>query len=402
MRSETVQLPKYFKGIQETEKQLDPLNMKILSAMWKFGPRNLLEVSRRTNLPFTTVYHRVHKLEAKSKRIVYLDPQTNRLGLVRVLVPVTARVGNEELVARALRIPNLWYVINGCEGSFTHLSSHRVPFLSVSDLKRYISYLHMSGLITNFKFIATTDPIPNFPDFRYYVPDRKQWSFQWERWARALRQITPKVIDDPEDYKLDADYRDLLIIKELEKNGRKTFAELAPILGISLQAVKYRYDRLVSAGIIKYFTFDVWRFPVEISAYHEVMLQFTSKTAMNAFFALVPELMFVYSVAKVLGENSLMVRTYLPQSQVTNMFGFFSELAKAGFLASCSSVRLDFANRQNQTISYELFQDQKGWAFNLDESLSQLSRLTPPRIFAETPDRTNRITNQGAFESALR
>jgi len=392
----------YFKGIQEIEKQLDPLNMKILMAMWKFGPRNLLEVSRRTDLPFTTVYHRVHKLEAKSKRIVYLLPSTNKLGLVRVIAPVAARPGYEEQVTRALKIPNLWSAINRCEGSFTHYSSHSVPLLSVSDFKRYITHLSMSGLITNFKFIATTDLIPNFPDFRYYNSDEKHWSFKWKQWARDLRRITPSVIDDPEDYRLEADYRDLLIIKELWKNGRKTFAELAPILGISLQAVKYRYDRLVRIGAIKHFQFDVWRFPVEISAYHEVMLQFTSKEAMNAFFALTPELMFVYSVAKVIGENSLMVRTYLPESQVANMFGFFSELAKAGFLASYSSVRLNFAQRELQSISYELFQDGKGWSFNLDESLSELSRLVPQRIPVEMLERINRTADQGTFESALR
>ena len=66
MESEYVQLPNYFKGIAETEKQLDPTNIKILTAMWKHGPRNILEVSRRTRLPFTSVYHRVAKLEAKT------------------------------------------------------------------------------------------------------------------------------------------------------------------------------------------------------------------------------------------------------------------------------------------------------------------------------------------------
>jgi DNA-binding Lrp family transcriptional regulator len=260
----------------------------------------------------------------------------------------------------------------------------------------------MSGLIANFKFIATTDLIANFADFEYYNAHEKGWSFEWERWARLLRRIKPGAIDDPEDYRLEVDYRDLLIVKELQKNGRKTFAELAPILGISLQAVKYRYDRLVRIGAIKHFAFDVWRFPVEISAYHEVMLQFTSDRAMKAFFALMPKLIFVYSVAKVIGENSLMVRTYLPESQVTNMFGFFSELAKTGFIASYSSVRLNFAGRQTQTISYELFQDGKGWSFNLDESLSELSRLTPRRIPAELLERINQSPDQRTFESALR
>lgn len=371
-----MRLPWYFKGIHEVEKQLDPVNVKILSAMWKFGPRNLLEVSRRTGLPFTTVYHRVNKLEAKSKRIAYLMPQTNLLGLIRVIVPVVARTGHEEDVVRALEIPNFWRSINSCEGHFTHLSTHSVPFDSLGDFKKYISHIFKSGLISEFKLLLTSDPIPNFPDFSCYDPKLKQWSFRWNYWLRAAKALGSTMIEDPEDYELHADHRDLLIVEELQRNGRKSFAHLAPLLGISLPAVKYRYDRLVSSGIIKHFEFDVYPFPVEISAYHEVMLQFTSASAMNKFLTLIAKLFFVIAVAKVLKQDTLVVRTYLPEIQVGNMFSFFSELAKAGLLSSYSSVRLDFANRQTQTISFELFDDKKGWLFDLDRCLSELRALT--------------------------
>lgn len=379
LRSETMSLPLYFKGIQEIEKQFDPVNIRILSAMWKFGPRNLLEVSRRTGLPFTTVYHRVSKLEAKSKRIAYLMPQTNRLGLIRVIVPVIARMGHGEDVVRALEIPNFWRSINSCEGPFTHLSTHSVPFESLGDFKKYISRLSKSGLLTGFKFILTSDPIPNFPDFSCYDPKFKQWSFRWDHWLRAAKTLGPTIIEDPRDYGLHADHKDLLIVKELQTNGRKSFAELAPLLGISLQAVKYRYDRLVSSGIIKHFEFDVYPFPVEISGYHELMLEFTSGKAMNKFLTLIGKLFFVIAVAKVLKQNALVIRTYLPQSQVGNLFSFFSALANAGFLSSYSSVRLDFASRQTQTISFELFDDEKGWAFDLENCLSELRVLTKSR-----------------------
>lgn len=379
MRNETLRLPQYFKSIQEIEKQLDSTNVRILSAMWRFGPRNLLEVSRRIGLPFTTVYHRVAKLEGDSKRIAYLMPQTNRLGLVRVIVPVVARTGYEELVSQALRIPNLWRSINSCEGPFTHLSTHSVPIGSLGDFEKYLSHLSTSGLITEYKLIPTSDPIPNFPDFNYYDPKLQQWSFGWEHWINAAKTLAPATIEDPRDYESVADHRDLLIVKELQKNGRRSFAELAPLLGISLQAVSSRYNRLVSSGIIKYFELDVYAFPVEISAYQELMLQFTSHEAMNKFFALTSELFFVVTVAKVLNQTALVIRTYLPQSQVANLFSFFQQLTHAGLLSSYSSVRLDFASREVQSISYELFDDDKGWLFDLENCLPELQALTTNR-----------------------
>lgn len=148
------------------------------------------------------------------------------------------------------------------------------------------------------------------------------------------------------------------------------------MLGISLQGVKYRFDkRLVPNGIVQNFAFDVYPYPIEVSAYHEVMLEFTSNGAMQKFFSLLSELFFVLGASKVLGKNALLVRTCILESQLQNMFAFFSQIAKAGMLESFSSVRLSFAGRETQTISYELFDDEKGWVFDLKRCLSELRRL---------------------------
>lgn len=378
LRTETVRLVDQYKGIREIAKQLDPTNIKILTAMWKFGPRNLLEVSRRTGIPFTTVYHRVAKLEARSRRIASMIPQISRLGMIRLVVLVTARPGYEERTTTALKISNFWWSMNPCEGAFTHQSVHAIPAKFLKEFRRYVRHLSDRGLITQFRIIPTGEYFPNFPDFGYYNPTAREWTFEWSRWLRALGRGAPcKRIDDPEGYPILVDKKDVLIVKELEKNARKSFADLAPMLGISLQGVKYHYDKkLLASGIVRHFQFDVVPYPMEISAYHEVMLEFASNRAMNRFFSLLSELFFIVGVAKVLRRNALIARTYIPQSQLSSMLAFFSQMAEAGILESYSLVRLDLARRQMQTISYELFDDEKGWTFDLKRCLSELTRLT--------------------------
>jgi DNA-binding Lrp family transcriptional regulator len=364
------------KRIREIIKQLDRTNVKILSAMWKFGPRNLLEVSRRTGIPFTSVYHRVAKLDSNSDRFVALIPQVSKLGMVRTVLLVTASPGSEERVTAALKIPNLWRSVNRCEGAFTHLSTHVVPTQFMKDFRTYVRRLSELGLITEHKIILTGEYIPNFPNFTYYDSVHNQWTFEWNRWLAALKKKPAKTIEDPVNYDMVADKKDLLIVKELEKNARMSFADIAPLLGMSLQGVKYHYDRkLVPTGIVKYFGFDVSPYPEEVSAYHEVLLKFTSNLAMNTFFSLVDELFFVLGVAKVVHQNSLMVRTYTLQKQVSNMFAFLSQMAREEMLESYSSVRQDFIGRETQSISYELFDDEKGWTFDLGKCLSELSKL---------------------------
>ena len=161
MESKYVQFPNYFKGITETEKQLDQTNIKILSAMWKHGPRNLLEISRKTKLPFTSVYHRVDKLEKKTGRVAYVLPELSKLGLVRVVVLATATAGCENIVTEALQLPNLWRFINPCEGAYSHISAHAVPRKYLKDFNRYLRKLVEMHLITEFKITQTGDARPN-------------------------------------------------------------------------------------------------------------------------------------------------------------------------------------------------------------------------------------------------
>jgi DNA-binding Lrp family transcriptional regulator len=363
--------------IKQTTKELDQTNIKILSAMWKYGPRNLLEVSRRTRIPFTSVYHRVGKLEARNGNIARLSPKVSQLGMVQILALVAARPGFEDKTATALKIPKLWRSVTPCEAPFTHHSVHAVPTKYVKDFRKYMTRLTEMRLTTHQKIIATGDYVPNFPNFSYYNPNAKEWRFEWVRWLSALRRSEPtKTIEDPESYPISGDKKDLLMVKELEKNARTSFASMSPALGISLQGVKYHYDKkLVPSGIVQHFELQIIPYPQDVSAYHELTLQFANRLSMNRFFSMLGELFFVLGVTKVLHENSLLVRTYIPQNMLRSMFDFLSEMVKARVLASYSTVRLDMARKETQQIPYTLFDDKKGWTFNLRDCIAKASKL---------------------------
>lgn len=373
---EKVRLTDWHQGIRELTKQLDRTNVKILSAMCKYGPRNLLEVSRRTGIPFTSVYHRVAKLEAKSKRITSLIPQVSGLGLIRVVALVSANPGCEDRVTDALKVPNYWRSVNRCEGTFTHLSVQLVPAEFLKQFKQYVRRLQELHLITKLTIISTGEYIPNFPNFSYYNPVKNEWTFRWRHWLVGVSKKPTETIDDPENYDIRADKKDMLIVKELEKNGRKSFAELSPLLGISLQGVKYHYDKkLVPTGIVKYFGFDILPYPKEVSAYHEILLKFKNSQDMNRFFSLMRELFFVLGVAKILNQNGLVVSTYTVQDRVPSLFSFLSAMTQAGHLETYSAIRQNFVDGQAQTIPYNLYDQESGWDFNLKKYSAELSKL---------------------------
>jgi DNA-binding Lrp family transcriptional regulator len=376
--TEKVRLAEQYAGVeQRILRELDPMAIKILSAMWEYGPRNLLEISRRTGIPFTSVYHRVERIESKSGPIVYVVPKLSKIGMVRVLVLATVRLGCEESVTRALTAPNLWSAIESCEGTFTHASTHSVPLSSLGPFTDYVSDLCRIGLVTDMKVIPQSDYVPNFPNFSYYDPLRQEWTFRWNGWLTKILAAEPReTLRDPSSYATDVDEKDLLIVRKLEANARKTYSELAPDLGISLYGVKYHFDKkLVPSGIVSNFQFNVVPYPREVSALHEIMLEFDNSLSMDKFVSAIRDLFFVVGYAKVLGKDAILLRTYILESQLPKLFMLFSELAKANLLRSYSAIRKDIHSRRTQTISHELFHKDKGWIVDFDRLRRELATV---------------------------
>ena len=382
LRTETVRLEEQNAFVeQKILRDLDSMNIKIFSAMWKLGPRNLLEVARQTRIPFTSVYHRIERIESKSGQLAYVVPRFSKLGLLRVVVLATARLGCEEAVTQALKAPNLWAAINSCEGTYTHDSVHGVPVQFIDEFREYINNIAQSGLIKRYDVILTGDYIPNFPDFSYYNPDLHEWTFPWNLWFSDIVNANPtSTISDPQTYDNPLDKKlvrtDMIIIRELELNARKSFSELAPKAGISLHGIKYHFDKkLVLEGIIQNIQFNVVPYPKEVSAFHEIMLEFNSKMDMDKFQSVLPRLFFVIGACKVLRRNAIMLRTYILEAQLPKLFGLFSQLAKAGMLQSYSVIRKDLQSRITQTISDELYDDEKGWTCDFQNCRMELSKL---------------------------
>jgi len=377
LRTEAVRIYDKYSVIKEVWKQLDPTNIAIFTAMAKLGPRNLQEVSRLTGIPYTTVIHRISQIETKSTEISVLVPKVAKLGMTRLVVLVAAKPGLESTVSQALKIPNYWRVVERCEGAFTHHSIQTVPVKFLNTFKEYISTMRAKNLIKSYRIIETSDPTFIFPAFSDYDSSSGQWIFHWDEWLSELQSRTPeKTIKDPKIEQIRMDMTDLKIIAYLQLNGRFTFEEIAKKINVSSQTVREHYNKkLIPSGVVDEFDLNVDPYPVDISTDHEFMLDFTDSVAMNQFFSLARKLFFVNHLCKAARKNTLLVRTMVIHSQVSNLFTFFSEMANLGLLNSFSAVRLDMYSRENDTITCDLFDEVEGWQWDVYKNLLELNKL---------------------------
>ena len=355
---------------------LDEANIHIIKLMHEIGPRNLLEVARAAGLPPTSVYDRARKLEERFGTLSIANLDHSRLGLKKCITLVESNPGMEDYVSEALAVPNYWKTIMRCEGGFTHYALHAIPENRTREFENYMAETKRAGLVRKYEAVWVTDYHYAFPNFQLYDSENRSWSFEWNRWSNLVKEKErAKAICDPSCYSIQADRTDLLILSRLEVNARTKFSETSKLLGITLQAVKHRYDkRIIPRGLIREFIINVLPYPPELSDIYEILLTFEDEEGMNNFFGASEEMFPILRTVKVLDETKLGVRMYCPRSETGRFFAMLSGFARAGLVSDYSAVRVRLETQSRQTISAELF-DENGWKYEPSQHLATLDSI---------------------------
>jgi DNA-binding Lrp family transcriptional regulator len=356
---------------------LDEENIRILETMKQFGPRNLQQISRKSKLPYTTVYGRVAKLQSLSALSTYIHPSYSKIGLIRAIVLARPFPGKELLVRDALKIPGYWLRIIRCTGEPNgYYSQHAIPISRQQDFRLFLDQLVSRAVIKDYQLFWIGDSHAILPNFEYYDPKEKSWRFEWQEWAHAMKsgrgydgKKTAPITDDGFDYK------DLIILKELAKDARVTLADLSKLLSMTLPATKYRFDRLVNQGFINDYAISMLPFIPEVSDLCELRLDFPNEALLKNGERVLSKTPFVLTITPMLGLNSLAVRIFLPRQQMTHLLSFLSSLARDEVLAGYSYVQLDPATHIDQTFSYKTYSDESGWKYDNREYLQAVTGL---------------------------
>jgi len=160
------------------------------------------------------------------------------------------------------------------------------------------------------------------------------------------------------------DERDLVILKELMKNGRVKLAELAKIFGVTLPAAKYRFDNIKKRGLIHEYVLDILPYAPDVSDLYEVRMDFKSEAIMKSRAEILSTLPFVLNYTPLRGSNSLSVRVYLPRGEMSNLITLLSTLARLGVLTNFTCVWLDYTTIQAQTFAYKDYSERNGWHYD--------------------------------------
>lgn len=376
----TISPDAYFDSVHRIVSLLDEENVAILRTMKQHGPRNLLEIARKAKLPYTTVYNRVTKLENQGVLKTWVYPNYAKIGLSRAVVLATPHPGKEIFAREALKVPGFWLKIARCLGDTNgYYSQHAVPTPNRQEFELYLEQLVERGVVKKYKILWLGEAGFPLPNFDYFKPKDRSWKFDWRGWLNSLTTGRGKTETSRQSSTRtdEFDKRDLVILKELAKDARITLADLSKLLGLTLPATKYRFDKLVNRGLVKEYVIDLLPFAPQISKLIDARLDFKSESSLRTFENALPDLPIVQSYSLIAGLNSMTVRIYLPQVEASNLLAFLSILVSKGVLSNYSCLAIDTMTIQSQTFSYKEYDDSKGWNYDSREYLKAVDNLLP-------------------------
>ncbi|UCE44198.1 MAG: Lrp/AsnC family transcriptional regulator, partial [Candidatus Bathyarchaeota archaeon] len=211
-------------------RMLDSANAKILEGLGKHGPRNIVALAKSIGLPPTTVTFRMKRLMEEGFLKVRANLDYSKLGLMKAILLAESKPGQEKKLQQVIDNLDYWTYMVRCYGKYDGFYTiFAIPARCKKELEDYLEKAVQQEAFSHHIFHPTTNFTEVAPNFDWFDFEGKSWNFQWKRWIDEIQNASeefPHKLKDPKTYPIRVDNVDILILKELEKDGGARFKTL--------------------------------------------------------------------------------------------------------------------------------------------------------------------------------
>ena len=363
--------------------KIDETDMKILEGLSSLGPRNLKTIADSVGMPATTVRYRIRKMRENSTLFIHVNPYHTNMGLKKAVIFVESVPGSEDLLLDCLRVHDYWLFLcriygpfEGCAGIWTVPKGRENDYMDYLD--SLLDYQVARSIDINWTTCHEGIPVKS----RWFDAERRSWVFDWDEWLAEVETIEgslPWTLLEPDDWPIQVDLTDLLIIKEFEIDGGKPLTEIAKKLGIDVSILKYHYrEHVLKRDLIEGYQVDIYRFPSLISDHVFFKFEFDSYDKLVKFALSLHDKPFPIHLGKVLGETMLTTHMYLPKIEFRRFISCLSTLIKKGSLTRYRYYLQDMFQNWRETIPYQHFENNV-WKYDKEKFKEKLENTLGKR-----------------------
>lgn len=289
-------------------------------------------------------------------------PSSPKLGLMKAVLVAEPNHGFAETLLKAIENVGYRTYTARCYGKFNGFYAvFSFPAKYKAALEDYSERARRLGAMSNYVLFWTPNIFEVARNFDWYDFKRKTWNFPWQRWvseALGSSEHLPQRLADPESYEVEVDYKDLLILKELERNGLEDFTQLSKVIKITPQAVRYRFQQhIAKRNLITQYEIAIFPYPLQSSDLCAFVFNFPNESALARFANSLSGKPFVVSYAKLIGGNSLIAHVYVPKTEFPKFMGSLERLTMEEIIRDFFYVYIYIPTFKRQTVSYEYFHE---------------------------------------------
>ena len=362
---------------------IDDQNLKIIEALHKLGPRNLMELSRVTGIPKSTLYNRVKKIR---KTGISVEPLINvsKMGLKRFFVKIHTRPG---------KLATVYNIINNIPWRRIIVASHEpydmvfvkfyAPANNNSIIKRLLRRLQYIRLIKSYKVYETHEELYGLKlNSRYVNAERRIIKLPWHEWFKSIAEsnawkhntLPLNILEEPQ-YNIKVDVHDVRILEELEVNAFKDYVELGRSLNLSPTTVKHHYSKhLVGYGIILGYVPRVAVFHPEMTKHLYGVIDFYDEKSMLSFVNTLWNSPIMPRFARVLGDYKIIATFEIPKTEEVKFLAFLEALVKENIVYDYTLYPIIIKTLSTWTLPVEMFTE-RGWLSGWDIILKVIRRV---------------------------
>jgi DNA-binding Lrp family transcriptional regulator len=349
------------------EKKLSAQDIAILEGLASHDPRNMSDLATKLKMPRPSLRYRIKYLRSNFSLKFFGNVYHTYIGLRKVLVFADAKPGYEELLYECLKTNDYWLYVSQCIGTLRCLAIYGVPSGKERKFERFLGQLRRLNIVRSVNFLWSTCMQTINATSAWFDKTSEEWRFPWDSWveeAQTTRGELPYTLREPEQYLQKADWVDILILKELEKDSTIKLTDIAKKLSTSLERVMYHFrNHVIEEGMFEGHQVIAEHYKSLFADHYFFQFYFGNHENLTKFASSLMHKPFARCMGKEYGKNRLFVQVYLPREQLKNFLKAVSRLVRIRFLETYEYVIQDITRTQRQTISYEFFKD-NSWEYD--------------------------------------
>ncbi|MHA1479869.1 MAG: winged helix-turn-helix transcriptional regulator [Candidatus Thorarchaeota archaeon] len=360
---------------------MDRKDLDIISALGKLGGKVSAEqLSKLLKVPARTVRHRLTRLKESGHLLhLYALSHERKIGAGDSSFVMQENPEHADLLKEALFSIPWFYYIGTTYGTFNGYFVHGMfPMDRPETNIEILDVLKEFGLITDYYYLNNLDYETRRGDFSYFEPGGT-WNWDWERWVEDSKKCIAQKTTAPFNLEynprqIDYDYKDILIVSQMKKDGKTSLKKLGEILDLSETQAKRRLDRLEAEGVIKGYRWVMSKVeePLFILCYIEIKED--HECVLSCFYNLpFPKEIMMESRRKYL------IRLRLPSTEVGGLLKGFDYL-KSKLSYYTFQITNEFGGPAIWSV-FDLYNKETNkWEFRVDDYIDKLRKFLSKRL----------------------